>query len=307
MENRAHALAAGLFIVLLFAASIAAVVWFGGSREASVDYLVVTRQSISGLSAQGQVRYRGMRVGRIEAISIDPENARNILIRISVQKDLPLTEATVARLGYQGVTGIAHIALDDDGSSSRPLGAAGGLAHIPMQPSFMQEISESGSATLREAEKLLRSINGLFSHDNRQRLENTLASIEKGSALLAATLERAEQIIADPRFAQLGASVAGAEAATREARQLIGEARQIVPRVAGLVDKIDAGVVEGKSGVALAGARLNELGEELAQTSRQLRQTLQFFEAAPQSLLFGPPPLPPGPGEAGFVSPESRP
>ena len=53
MENRAHALMAGLFSLLLGVSVLAALWWFGGKPEASNQYLVVTRKTISGLNVQG--------------------------------------------------------------------------------------------------------------------------------------------------------------------------------------------------------------------------------------------------------------
>jgi hypothetical protein len=71
-----------------------------------------------------------------------------------------------------------------------------------------------------------------------------------------------------------------------------------------LTEKIERMVGESNGeGLAASGARLQDLSRDLAQTSRQLTHTLQAFEAAPQSLLFGPPPVQPGPGEPGFNYP----
>lgn len=80
MENRSHALFAGLFTLLLGFAAVASVWWFGGTRELSKEFIVVTRQNVTGLSPQGQVRYRGIRVGKVQSIRLDPKDARNILI-----------------------------------------------------------------------------------------------------------------------------------------------------------------------------------------------------------------------------------
>lgn len=308
MENRAHALVAGLFTLFLLAAAVAAVLWFGGKREATLDYLVVTQQNVSGLNQQGQVRYRGIRVGRIESIRLDPQNTRDILIRISIARDVPVTRATVARLGYQGVTGIAFVSLDDDGSDPTPLARSDGPPRIPMLPSLMQELSESGSATLRQAQRLLASANELLNPENRARIGRTLANLESGSAGLNATLAEARALLADPRVKRLGPAIAKIDEAADSARQLLGDARVLVPRVVALTERIDRMIGESNgAGVAAASVRLQELGRELTLTSRQLTHTLQMLEDAPQSLLFGPPPPAPGPGEAGFVPPPSKP
>lgn len=47
MENKAHALIAGTFTLLLLVATLAAIWWFGGKREAVSEFLVVTRQNVT--------------------------------------------------------------------------------------------------------------------------------------------------------------------------------------------------------------------------------------------------------------------
>jgi phospholipid/cholesterol/gamma-HCH transport system substrate-binding protein len=70
MENRSHALVAGLFTLFLGVAVLLSVWWIGGKHETSRDYVVVTQQNVTGLSLQGQVRYRGIRVGKVQAIEL---------------------------------------------------------------------------------------------------------------------------------------------------------------------------------------------------------------------------------------------
>lgn len=120
MENRSHALIAGVFTLLLGLAAVASVWWFGGKREVSNEFIVVTRQNVTGLSPQGQVRYRGIGVGKVQAIELDPKDVRNILIRIRVNDSVPVTRGTTAKIGFQGITGIAHILLEETGLDTTP-------------------------------------------------------------------------------------------------------------------------------------------------------------------------------------------
>lgn len=96
MENKSHAFAAGLFALLLVAAMLLAIYWLGGNKDNTHDYIVVTKQNIGGLNPQAQVRYRGIRVGKVSDIRLDPEDYSNILVTISVNEDVPLTRGTIA-------------------------------------------------------------------------------------------------------------------------------------------------------------------------------------------------------------------
>lgn len=102
MENKSHAFIAGLFALVLGAAVIFALFWFRGTQENLRDYVVVTKHSIGGLNPQAQVRYRGIRVGKVTDIRLDRDNPSDILIKISIADDIPLTKGTVATLSYQG-------------------------------------------------------------------------------------------------------------------------------------------------------------------------------------------------------------
>lgn len=304
MENKAHALAAGLFALLLLCAGVAAVWWFGGKREATVDYLVVTRQNVTGLNLQGQVRYHGVRVGRVESIRINPEDTDEILIRISVSEEVPLTQGTTAKLGYQGLTGIAHVLLEDRDDDRRRFDRSAGLPRIPMQPSLMQELSDGAGATLRQAQVLLQNLNDLLNAENKARIGKTLSHLETGSANLASTLAETRALLADPRMKRLGALVENLDGAAGDMRVALREVGVMLPRMTALIAKIDQMIGESNGeGLAASSARLHELGREMTIMSRQLTHTLKMLEDAPQSLLFGPPPAAPGPGEPGFVPP----
>ena len=135
MENRAYALAAGLFTLLLGLAAAGLIWWLGQNKQDVAYYILEGRDNVTGLNAQAAVRYRGIRAGQVENIDIDAKDRRLILVRISLDARYPLTAGTVAKLNTQGVTGLAYIQLEDDGNDTRPLvGKDGETPRIAAQP-----------------------------------------------------------------------------------------------------------------------------------------------------------------------------
>src|SRR5471032_509909 len=138
MENRAHALEAGLFTLLLGAALVAVALWFSKDDLKLIPYAMTTSSSVTGLKVEAPVRYRGVDVGKVDEIAIDSANNGRVRIRISVREGTPITKSTYAQLGYQGITGLAYVLLGDDGKSTQALHSGSEeVAVIRMKPSLM--------------------------------------------------------------------------------------------------------------------------------------------------------------------------
>ena len=89
MENRAYALAVGLFTVLLGIATALSFWWFSGRTEKTYDVRLITEGGVGGLSEQAAVRFRGVRAGRVTDIDFDPANPAHILVRVRLASDVP--------------------------------------------------------------------------------------------------------------------------------------------------------------------------------------------------------------------------
>ena len=144
MENRSHALAAGIFTILLGICAAVAIWWLGQSDESTTSYVLETRRNVTGLNLQAQVRYRGIRAGKVTAIEPDEADPRVILVRINLSSRFKLTKGSTAQLGYQGVTGLAYVQIEDDGSSAEPLsGKDGESPRIALKPTLFDTLGEN--------------------------------------------------------------------------------------------------------------------------------------------------------------------
>jgi len=294
MENRAHALIAGIFVIFLSITVALVAMWFSGNNIQRNSYLVVTKESVSGLNPQSAVHYRGVNIGKVESIEFDPNNLQQILIRISIDQNVILSNTIYAQLGYQGVTGLAYIQLNDSGVGNEQLPID---AQIPMRRSLLDEVTGSGQDLLSNVNQLVLKMHHLLDDHNQAHVSQILQNIEKATRNFDGIAGHLQPGLKS--FTELTA-----ESATLVKRldQLLSEINLAVAkanRKEGIFDSLSQSTQE----LAATIPELRTVSNSIARNSSNLDRVLHQLEENPQSLLFGRPPSLPGPGEKGFVPP----
>src|SRR5687768_1403667 len=100
MERRASYLLVGGFVLVLIAAIFGFGLWLARTAlDRDVDvYRVYFTGSVTGLQVGSAVRYRGVLVGTVESIRIDPTNVERVEVTVALPADLPLKSDVVAQL-----------------------------------------------------------------------------------------------------------------------------------------------------------------------------------------------------------------
>ncbi len=311
MENRAYALAVGLFTLLLGAGVVFVAMWLSGNTEIRDIYQLESRYPVTGLNPQAPVRFRGIEVGRVESIDFGRDDPRKIVVTVSVRSGTPITRGTYAQLGSQGVTGLSYVILDDDGDKPEPLSAdqSAASSRIPVRPSYIDEITGAGKTLVTGADDVARRLNQLLSEGNQAQLMKTLASLEKATVAVAGLAGRLE-----PAARGLPAVTDDARKVLARADILLGSMNRLTEELAQRADTLErvsrsaeqvGGAAQSISGTAVGDTlpRIHSLLEELARNSRALDRLLAELNEQPSSLVFGRPAVAPGPGEAGFSAP----
>jgi len=313
MENRSYALMTGVFTIALLVATVLVGLWLNRDKTELVPYEIVTTQSIPGLNPQATVRYRGLEVGRVDEIVFDPRVTGQILIKLSVNEDSPITSTTFASLGYQGVTGIAFIQLDDDRTGSPRLATGGDrIARIPLRPGLLDQLEDRGLAILEKAEKITEQLNTLVGPENQAVIVGAFASIDKTAQAYAAIPERL-----GPTLERLPGLAAKMDTSLDSFNTLSTSATSMTRNFDSLALRLQApdGPIERLNGaIGSLGAATSELEletlphvvqmtDEARASLRAVKRTANSLSERPQSILFGAPGDAPGPGEPGFVPP----
>jgi phospholipid/cholesterol/gamma-HCH transport system substrate-binding protein len=322
MENRSHALAAGIFTVLLTIGIIAAAMWLNRDTQQRTPYVLITTGSVAGLNPQAAVRYRGMEVGKVEAIEFDREQPGRILVKVGILPTTPVTTATFAELGMQGLTGLAYIQLDTDPKIKNPAllpSTVEAPARMAIRPSLFDRFSISGEDLIISASTAMNRVNKLLGDDNQKLLVQTLANFQ-GIA------DRVGQLADEVKPAAVAVSglatdgrkvLAGITPVLQSADETLVSFGKLSTELSRRMDAVDRAargaeqVGQGAEQIARSvaaietqtGPRLNALIEDAGRGARTLERVAERLGDEPTSVLFGLQPARPGPGEAGFVAP----
>lgn len=304
MENRSHALLAGIFTLVLLAAAALVAIWMGRDRATVKLYDIVSTSAVSGLTAQSTVRYQGVPVGKVQSLVLNPSKPGEVRIRIGVSPNTPITASTWAELGVVGVTGQSNIELRDDGSSPGLLVSKNGdPPDIPLRPGLFDRLEKRGTAILSKIEETTEELHQLMSASNIQALSSTLKNV----AEISEQLKVASQDIS-PALRRVGPLVDSLAQVSKEASGLMQSANQSLARL-NAPDGTLATASRSLQEIARAAARLNQetlpavtdMAQSLNGAARNASSVMRRVGDTPQSILFGPAPVEPGPGEPGFA------
>ena len=301
MEAKVNYILVGIFVLLLGLGLIGGVLWFGSGKQFGKKYdvyLVYVDESVSGLNLNAPVKYRGVDVGSVEAIAIDPENPERVLLTLGLERGTPVKEDTVALLRTQGLTGIAYVDLLG-GSRDAPRLAAQGPARYPVirsAPSLMARIDDVLPRLLANLERISEGLDAALDEENRRLLKEGLADVAAVARSLAAQTGVIEAGIGDAALAMEHAARAG-----RELPGLLARLEQGATAVEKMAAGADQALSEGRDRLERFSAEtlpeLSALVAEMREIAGSLRRTALEVERNPAVLLQGKPPRPPGPGE----------
>ena len=97
MENKVNYAIVGAFVLALSAILIAGVLWLaagGNTQKKYAPYQSIIQESVAGLNLDAPVKYLGVDVGKVSAISIDPNDSRQVILRFLIERGTPIKQDT---------------------------------------------------------------------------------------------------------------------------------------------------------------------------------------------------------------------
>lgn len=269
METRASYLLVGAFALLAMAGFVIAVVWMAGVdlNEASARYDIYFKGSVSGLKVGNAVRYRGIPVGVVTGMEINPENVEQVQVTIEIPQKTPVKTDTVAALEYQGITGVAYVELSGGTHGAPLLKAKSGQKWpvIASKPSQLQELFETAPELVTRITALVDRMSLLLNPKNQENIARVLDNIQTVTGVLAKHSD------------EIGGAISDATATMKDARSATNEATVTLRELGDLaksMQKLSTNLDKGFTGV----------GPEAKKTLVEVRKTAVEFKRAAVTL-----------------------
>jgi phospholipid/cholesterol/gamma-HCH transport system substrate-binding protein len=303
MEREANYVAVGAFIVLVVAMAVVFVLWYSDARD-SRDYdlyEIYFAGSVSGLDRGSPVRYLGVDVGRVRRLSIDANDASRVVIVAEIDQSAPITSATRASLGLQGVTGLLYVNLREasDADPTKPLQQGARYPIIDSVASDFDVFLASLPELMGRANALLERVSRVLSDENLDGLAETITSLRKATATLPQTSANVTRLVE-----QLNATVVEIHGAAQAMREISDEARPEVRAALQRLASTAHNLAEAsarvddftrKSEVQLGHFteqglfELERLVRETRSAAREFRDLSRSLQENPSQILYEPP------------------
>ena len=171
--TKAEKIRLGAFVAVSGTLLVAALLSVAGLKvlEQRDYYKVLFTENVGGLEASAQVKYQGLRVGRVETMRISEDDPNAIEVELSVVAGTVLREGTTAVMEASGLTGLKTVNLtpgDPRGKILQP----GSV--IPSGQSFFDRISGQAEQIAVKVEVVANQLAVWTGDENRRRVEQIL-------------------------------------------------------------------------------------------------------------------------------------
>jgi phospholipid/cholesterol/gamma-HCH transport system substrate-binding protein len=269
METKASYVLVGAFVLAAVAALAGFVVWLAkiDVEGAFNRYDIYFEGSVSGLKEGSTVQYKGVPVGTVLDIGIDPRNVERVRVMVELDAATPIHEDVVATLQLQGITGLSFVQLTGGSNTAPILAAAPGERYpvIASRRSGLEQVFETVPELVERFAGLVERAGALLSDENQAAFGATLANIRDISANLAA------------ESGNIGGTIAEVRATVTTLNETATEVRGLAADLRASADRLTA---SADGALTQIGKVATTADAEIASVSGRLQTTLGEFALA---------------------------
>jgi len=180
----------GLFVLAAAALLVVTLVFVGGMNllQKPVNTYSMRTKFAGGMEQGAPVRYAGIKVGRVESTSFDPEDPSRVVVTFSVDPSIPIRTDSTAQVSSLGLLGEYYVEITPGTAAAEPSPSGSEIA-VQESVQWTELVNRVGVAT-EEAQGLLAdvrprvaatldNIKDLTGEGNREKVRRLLAKMDQ--------------------------------------------------------------------------------------------------------------------------------
>ncbi len=319
MNNKVNYTLVGFIVLLGVVSMLGFTYWMlkPAKAEEAQKYIIYFKESVLGLNLDAAVKYKGIKVGNVIKLRINPKNSEEVEVMVEILKTTPIKKDTVAKLVPQGITGLSYINLTEGSNNAPPLKAKKGEKYPVIQsaPSFFVDIKESLGSVSELLVLTVSQTNKLLSDENQKQFSRLLT---KSAQVMA----KIDTVLDAKTIAHLQQSAKNLEQLTQKAEKSIPNINKLINHSIMWEDKINDSFGGIKNTYEEMGLIMDNMAKsflhvennvedvtvqtlpvmngtmvEMQQTLINMNEVLHQYERSPSDMLFKKEKIKRGPGE----------
>ncbi len=305
MATEAHKFQVGIFVIAAVVIGVVGTIWVGATRffEDTVHFVTYFGESVQGLDSGSAVKYRGVPAGRVDTITIAPDNELievRMDIKVETAKALKGDDTLRATLELSGITGLRYIEIDrrtgDALNQAPPLTFKPPTAMIPSARSSFKAVQ---AALTDVYDKIMKIDFAGISNDTRealqaaskvmqdQRIDALLTNLQSTTDATRATAENLQRIT---HGIDLAPMITSATHASQQASLVVDDLHRNLngQKMADTVAQLGQLILSAQNAVV----EMQRTLQQVDRTTANLRGLTDELRGQPSRLLFGSPPEP---------------
>lgn len=198
MTSKSARIRLGIFVitgVALIALLFALVIGKQLTLKRDTYFLRFKNQSVFGLQAGATVYYKGIPVGTVDKVSVDPKDLESVILELGIDSGTPLKEDNEAVLVYMGITGTKAVEIRGGSNQAKTLKPG---SFIKTGATQIDEISGKAVSIVEKVDRIAANLDELTAGENQANLASILsetsALISETRSKLSTTLNSLNQI-----------------------------------------------------------------------------------------------------------------
>lgn len=307
MEHKFNYTIVGMFVLGFIACLIALIIWLtnGFEKVNTIEYRVVTNESVSGLSVNSPIDYRGVDVGKVASMELNHDDPRYVTIYLNIDVGTPIKNDTEAVLISRGITGLVNVSLTGGTPEAGALlpSKADPIPTIKNGASLSRRLDEALNNVTHSLSELSKKMGLILTTENIDNLSNILSNTNTFTADLATVGEKINVLTekATGTIDTIQPQIKdAAQAFSSFANHLQGSTKQLENmsvKINSTLDSAESTLNTWGSLGQEANGSLQDVFPVLENALYNFSLFMQELEAKPNSIILGKPQQKPGPGE----------